>query len=383
MCYHERQMQKNTVNPFLLAGYNGPELFCDREAETSALVSALSNGRNVTLISPRRMGKTGLIHHAFNRIARTDKDCRCFYIDIFATQNLAEFVALFGKTVLGKLDGFSESAVRKLAGFFTSFMPRFSINPQTGAPEVTFDIRAGEAERSLTEIFDYIAKSGRQCRIAIDEFQQILDYPDKGIEALLRSHTQFAPNVTFIFAGSEQHLMDTMFSSAKRPFYQSAQKISLREIPIEPYREFAAAKFAAGGRNLPATVFDRVYGMLSGHTWYVQLVLNILYSRNKKNCADADVDDAVEGILKEESATYKTYCGMLPAGQLRVLRAVAMEKTVTSPTGSAFISRHGLGATSSVKLALKALCEKALILKNDNGEYSVYDRFFGLWLMRG
>ena len=376
-------MQRKPQNPFLVAGYNGPELFCDRETETATLVSALSNGRNVTLISPRRMGKTGLIHHAFNQITKADTDGRCFYMDIFATQNLAEFVALFGKTVLGKLDGFSESAMRKLAGFFTSFMPRFSIDPQTGSPEMTFDIRAGEAARSLAEIFEYLKKSGRQCRIAIDEFQQILDYPDKGIEALLRTHTQFAPNVTFVFSGSEQHLMDTMFSSAKRPFYQSAQKISLREIPIESYREFAADKFVAVGRKLPKAVFDRIYDMLSGHTWYVQLVLNILYSRNIKKCSDADVDAVLEGVLKEESATYKTYCGMLPTGQLRVLRAIAAEKTVTAPTGGAFISRHGLGATSSVKLAVNALCGKALVLKDDNGSYSVYDRFFGLWLARG
>ena len=48
-------------NPFLIAGYYSPEFFCDRERETKDLSDALYNGRNVTLISPRRMGKTGLI----------------------------------------------------------------------------------------------------------------------------------------------------------------------------------------------------------------------------------------------------------------------------------------------------------------------------------
>ena len=375
-------MQKNPPNPFLVAGYNGPELFCDRKEETATLVSALSNGRNVNLISPRRMGGTGLVLHAFNQITKKEKDARCFYMDIFATQNLAEFAALFGKTVLGKLDGFSESAMRRLAGFFKSFMPRFSIDPQTGAPEMTFEIRAGEAERSLAEIFEYLKKSRQQCRVAIDEFQQILQYPEKGVEALLRTQTQFAPNVAFVFSGSEQHLMDAMFSSAKRPFYQSAQKISLREIPLESYRAFAMEKFAAAGRRLPATVFDYAYGMLSGHTWYVQLVMNILFSRGAKHCADADVDAVLEKILREETATYKTYCGMLPTGQARVLRAVAMEKSVSTPTGSAFIRRHGLGAASSVKQAVDALCAKSLMLRDDEGNYSIYDRFFGLWLAR-
>ena len=49
-------------NPFLIRGYAGPEYFCDRTAETQQLVSAISNGRDVTLVAPRRYGKTGLVH---------------------------------------------------------------------------------------------------------------------------------------------------------------------------------------------------------------------------------------------------------------------------------------------------------------------------------
>lgn len=47
-------------NPFLISGYYSPEFFCDREQETGTILDALHNGRNVALIAPRRMGKTGL-----------------------------------------------------------------------------------------------------------------------------------------------------------------------------------------------------------------------------------------------------------------------------------------------------------------------------------
>jgi AAA+ ATPase superfamily predicted ATPase len=50
-------------NPFLTRGYAGPEYFCDRKEETRRLISAFENDRDVTLIAPRRFGKTGLIHH--------------------------------------------------------------------------------------------------------------------------------------------------------------------------------------------------------------------------------------------------------------------------------------------------------------------------------
>lgn len=50
------------INPFFTIGYGGPEYFCDKEAETAKLTETLTNGRNIALISPRRLGKTGLIH---------------------------------------------------------------------------------------------------------------------------------------------------------------------------------------------------------------------------------------------------------------------------------------------------------------------------------
>lgn len=102
---------------------------------------------------------------------------------------------------------------------------------------MSFSLQANEAEAGLKEIFEYMETSGRRCYIAIDEFQQITDYPEKGTEALLRSHIQFSPNVHFVFAGSKKHIMDAMFSSVNRPFYQSTQKLGLKEIPCETYCE--------------------------------------------------------------------------------------------------------------------------------------------------
>lgn len=72
-------------NPFLLYGYEGPEYFCDRKEETEEIVSSLRNGCNITLMSPRRYGKTGLIRHVFHKIKEQDPDAVCFYIDIYAT----------------------------------------------------------------------------------------------------------------------------------------------------------------------------------------------------------------------------------------------------------------------------------------------------------
>ena len=67
------------TNPFLVYGYAGPEYFCDRKEDTQKMISALQNGRNITLMSPRRMGKTGLIKNAFHQIRLEKPEAACFY----------------------------------------------------------------------------------------------------------------------------------------------------------------------------------------------------------------------------------------------------------------------------------------------------------------
>ncbi|MCL2100438.1 MAG: ATP-binding protein [Fibromonadales bacterium] len=373
-------MDTKPKNPFLISGYHSPAYFCDRVEETKYIISALQSGRNVSLISPRRIGKTGLIHNVFHSLNDQYRNLNCFYIDIFATQNLLEFTTILGKTVIGQLENKPQTIIKKISGFFKSFRPLFSFDAQTGMPTVSLDIKNEQAQNSLLEIFSYLKNSKKTIYIAIDEFQQITEYPEKGVEALLRSHIQFLPNVHFIFSGSKKHLMDAMFSSANRPFYQSTQKINLKEIDIKLYRKFAQGLFSKYKKKLPAEVFDFIYENLQGHTWYVQLVLNLLFALGKTDYSLQDAKDVINRILQEENATYKTYCELITKGQLLLLRAIAREQSVKSPFEQSFMQKNGLKAVSSVKLALKSLIDKTLILKDENGCFYVYDRFFSIWL---
>jgi len=368
-------------NPFLIAGYHSPRYFCDRELETEKIISALTNDRNISLISARRMGKTGLIQHVFYKLAEQDK-VHCFYIDIFSTQNLHEFVTLLGKNVIGKLDSNTDLMIKNITSILKSFRPSFTFDDVTGAPSISLDIQSQKTEVGLQEIFEYLKTSGKRCYIAIDEFQQITEYPEKGVEALLRSYMQFLPNVKFIFSGSKKHLMDALFSSANRPFYQSTQKIGLQEIPIDTYRLFAIEKFQENEKLISPSVFDSIYNMLSGHTWYIQFVLNQLFAQTKSEYTENDISIIINDVLKEENSTYKTYCELISKGQLRLLRAIAVEEKVSEPYETSFMQKHALTAPSSVRLALNALIDKSLVLKDDDGCYYVYDRFFSLWLTR-
>ncbi len=365
-------------NPFLISGYHSPEFFCDRETETATMIDALHNGRNVTLIAPRRMGKTGLIRHAFYKLKEQEPDIVTFYMDIYSTQSLGDFVRLFANTVLGKLDAAPQKALSRITKFIRSCRPVFTLDQLTGVPQVTIDISPAEEESTLGEIFEYLASSEKRCYIAIDEFQQIAEYPDKGVEALLRSYVQFLPNVNFIFAGSKQHVMQEMFMSSKKPFFQSTQLLTIGIIDREKYARFAMDHFTKHGTCLPKEVFDRVYDRFDGHTWYVQSLLNRLYGYDR----DVDIDlveYAERQIISELSYSYADLLKAYAAGPVRLMKAIAKEGCVKEVLSGDFISRHRLRAASSVNSALKKLLDNELVYPSENG-YIIYDRFMGEWL---
>ena len=365
-------------NPFLIAGYHSPEFFCDRKAESSTILEALYNGRNITLIAPRRMGKTGLIHHVFYQLKEQKSDVVTLYMDIYSTQSLGDFVRLFANTVLGQLDSVPQKALNRIGQFIRSCRPVFTFDEITGTPKVTVDVSPTEEESTLKEIFDYLGSSEKRCYIAIDEFQQIAEYPEKGVEALLRSYIQFLPNVNFIFAGSKQHVMQEMFTSSKRPFYQSTQLLTIGTVNRDEYADFAMAHFAKNNLQLPREVFDAIYDKFDGHTWYIQNLLNRLYGNNR-DVEMASITYAMEQIVAEQSYSYADLLKAYPAGHVRLLKAIAQEGCVKEVLAGNFISKHKLRAASSVSSALKKLVANELVYQTTDG-YIIYDRFMGEWL---
>ena len=366
-------------NPFLIYGYVSPDYFCDRIEETSQLISALRNGRNVTLMSPRRMGKTGLIQNAFYQIRQDYPEAACFYMDIFSTTCLNDFIIQFGQAVIGKLDNLSQKTLAAIGDFFKNCRLVFAPDALTGIPQATLDFQPSQAQATLKEIFAYLEHSGKECYIAIDEFQQITEYPEKGVEGLLRSYIQFLPHVHFVFSGSKQHLMTEMFGSTKRPFYRSTDKMTLAPISLEQYTVFAVRWMKAGGKEISAELFRKIYDRFKGHTWYVQYVLNRMYGQSVANLTEEQFNKCLIDIVRSEIDEYQRMYGMLTENQSVLLRAIAHERIVTAINGSAFVKKYGLKGSSSINAALKVLLDKEYVFKSDEG-YCVYDRFMELWL---
>ena len=369
-------------NPFPEYGYFGPEYFCDREQETEHLMEALLNGSNVTLMAPRRIGKTGLIHHTFERMKAKDKKIQCFYVDIFSTKSFNQMVQFIANAVMGKLDTPSQALKKKLNNFVSALRPTMAPDPITGMPTFSFAIAPEDARQSLQQVFDYMKESELPCYLAIDEFQQISHYTDIGADAYIRSIIQFVPNVHIIFSGSQQHLLADLFMSPKHPFFNSSQIMSIKEIDIDKYRDFANGFFARQNREVPANVFHYLYQAVDGQTWYIQKILNRLYRNPKEALTESTVLNAINTIIAEQEINYQNNYNLLTENQAKLLTAIALQGSVSAPMALEFTQRYLLPAASSIKMAIKSLVDKEFLYQDPQRGYLVYDRFFGMWLKR-
>ena len=378
-------MQFQPENPFLISGrYVSETYFCDREVETRELVSNISNWRNTVLSSPRRMGKSGLIEHTFAQSEIASR-YETFYVDIYATSSLDDLVLLLGKDITSRLQSRGSKLLERFFAAVSSIKAMLSADSITGMPSLELSLGdTVSSQKTLEQIFGFLEASEKPCVLAIDEFQQIADYPDgKKIIAAIRTMVQSCKQTRFIFAGSNRRMMGTLFNSPSEPFFMSCSPISLAAIDKTRYREFAMQHFSNRHKTLSRDCFDFVYDYFAGHTWYVQYVLNRLFEMTPESAtADRElVGEAVEYILGVFNVTYQNLLANFSEKQRSLLIAIAKERSVTGILSASFVKKYRLASSSSVQGALKALLDNETIVR-DGETYYIDNRFFSIWLSR-
>lgn len=369
------------VNPFVVTGKIEPEYFCDRVVESARLVKSITNGNNLVLISPRRMGKTGLIRFCYDKEEIRD-NYYCFFIDILHTTGLREFIHLLGKEIYETLQPRSKKMAKLFLQTLKSINGKFGFDISTGLPD--FSIALGDIEQPtylLEEVFKYLESADKPCIVAIDEFQQIAKYPEKNVEALLRSHIQKSRNCHFIYAGSERHMMQQMFLSSKHPFYRSADMLELKEIAREVYIPFVVENFKKSGKSITEEIVGAVYDFFRGHTFYIQKTFNESFADTPEggSCTMEIVRTAITALIDSYDTIFREILSNIPEKQKELLYAIALDGEASAITSAAFIRKHSLSSASSVQSAVKKLLEKDLI--TENGKiYAVSDKFLGIWI---
>ncbi|MDF1573058.1 MAG: ATP-binding protein [Bacteroidales bacterium] len=373
---------KTPQTPFPLTGYHGPEFFCDREQELEQLLSNIRGNQLTTLVALRRLGKTALIHHLFHHLG---KGYIKIYIDILPTESLNDLLNQLSTAMISQYSERSNIG-KRIWQLIRSLRPVISYDALNGAPQVMLKTTPVESKKTISEIFAVLEEQSKPVVIAIDEFQQILEYPEKQTDAWLRSVVQQLRNVNFIFSGSQQHLMTDLFTNPARPFFRSTSLLKIGKIDAESYAEFILGQFKKQAVSISAETVTEILNWTNLHTWYVQLLCSKVILTTEKTVTSGTWKKEAIKILKEQEFVFYGYREMLTKAQWGLLKAIARDITVYQPTSSEFIARHQLGNASTVLQSLRSLIDKELVYRelNENGEtyYGIYDILLGQWLLQ-
>ena len=369
------------INPFVVSGKIPKAFFCDRVNESEQLEKSLTNQLNVVLTSSRRMGKTALVDYVFDRPSIRDEYIT-ISVDILQTTTFREFIYLFGTAVFNTVATRSEKWRKQFVSILKSLSGSFGYDPVQNTP--TFDIRLGDIQQpeyTLLEIFQYLESVEKRCLVVIDEFQQITRYPEKNVEAILRTHIQKMSNANFVFSGSRRRLMEEMFFSAKRPFYQSAKPLRLEPINQKVYYDFASYHFSKAGKNITEEAFNHVYETFWGVTFYVQRLMKDAYIETLpgQTCDVEMVQRLIFDYICENDSHMREQLSFITEAQKELLYAIHAEGQVQSITSATFNKKHRLRSPSSTQSAALKLLEYDLITRKEK-VYSLSDPLLSLWL---
>jgi AAA+ ATPase superfamily predicted ATPase len=370
----------NPISPFPTTGYYGPKYFCDRELETNKILSMLNGGESCLLLGIRRLGKTALIRHVMGQLP---KGWNGIYLDILHTENEKDFLNSLASGLLQSIPEKSPFG-KKVWDFVKSLRPTLSFDALSGIPQVGLDVK--DSPRQVRDIFQFLGQQETPIVVAIDEFQQIGNYPEQNTDAWLRGLIQSLPNVRFIFAGSQQHILSSMFSDPGRPFFKSASPLKLEKIDQAHYTDFIESKFVEAGRHISLPVIEQMLDWTMCHTYYVQLLCNRVFLTGEKEVTETLWHQEASRILQEQEPFFFHYRSLLTLQQWKLLKAIANKKEVMEPTSKAFVSGNQLGSPATVLRSLEALQAKELVYKeyrNDGKEFfAVYDVLFQRWMER-
>ena len=377
------------ANPFIYGEIVTAGAFTDREGEREKLAADLAAGQKVFLISPRRYGKSSLIRHVMQTLARDG--LLTVELTVASSSSYVSFLEAYAQALVT-----ADTPVGRLRRWVGELLHgvrpelRLDVDP-TGDTSVALGFpavrTARDTARLAAEVFALpgrIAAARKQrVAIALDEFQAISTFDGGSVEHALRAAVQTQRDVGYVFAGSEPSLMDRMLEP-RRPFYKAGPVLRLGKIDTAVFAGFIEARFTASGikpqEDLGAAIVELAGNVpydiqrLAHETW------DDVKSAGRRTVGVDDLHRSLTRLLGEQNTIFEEAWQRLTLSQRAVLRALVLEegREILSADVRA---RHRLSGTSSVQSALAALTRQDIVMKEE-GRYVVADSLYREWVAR-
>ena len=348
--------------------------FCNRTEELSRLTMYIEHHRPVLLVSPRRYGKTSL---ALRAIESTRLPYA--HIDLFSSvdeQDIERAVLKGVGSLISKLESLPKKALKLASELFEGTHIRVVLTQIGVEVEISRDNDKKPAYR-IQEILEKLEKLSlkvnKKMVIFFDEFQCIREIAtDHALEGVFRQMAQQTKAISFIFSGSNRHLLNELFEDRNRPFYKLCERITLDRISEEKYiPHIQAAAKTKWKMHFSAEELSAIFNKSQRHPYYVNLLCSRLFTKKEKPNIE-EINRLWSQYVIEERSNVASEIDLLSKNQKKLLIMLARERGTNAPLGQVFIRVSNI-SKATVEQSLGFLQKRDYVYQNDMGCYKVLD----------
>jgi AAA+ ATPase superfamily predicted ATPase len=375
-------MAKQDVNPFQFGVVVDDKAFCNRTEEIAYLKTQIKNGYSSWLYSPRRFGKTSLVDKVFREV----KNTKCIYLDLYNISSKDDFCRKYSRIIAKELFNWKDDITKltsKLSNAFSNLSPTVSFD-ESGNPSFSLNIHRIEEQEDIETILDVPGKISRKYSkricIAFDEFQEISRI-DPFMLHWMRSSFQRHREISYIFLGSKQSLMEEIFTSSNSPFYEFAAKMNLSVIGRDELYTFIKRNFKENSLSISEHTINAILDKSECQPHFTQYFASVVYDLIKGGSKQEDESFTelwMRKIILPQIDVFQDIYDQLTNSQRAALQAIASSGGEGIFSESAKI-RYDLPVSSSLNEALKALQKKGLIYKSTDA-YRITNPILKEWL---
>jgi hypothetical protein len=212
--------------------------------------------------------------------------------------------------------------------------------------------------------------------VVFDEFQEVAKYSEKGFEKRLRKVIQEHHHISYIFSGSQKHILIEMFDSAKRAFHKMARSYPLENIEMQHYVEWAQKLLKKKMVNVDKKIIIDIVERCDYQPMYIQQFLFDLWRCDTVNLAM--LDEIQKSIIVSQKNQFIALWNLLTQNQKKALRLLA-ETGGKSIYAAEQLQRVGFNSGSVLQRALMSLVEKEILSKNTTFKFQ--DAMLKKWVL--
>ncbi|MEI6885944.1 MAG: hypothetical protein WCO02_15735 [Bacteroidota bacterium] len=366
-------------NPFSYGKTVDTPFFYGRTKELEEIKLSMRNASNLIMYSPRRYGKSSLVLKALKDLEAEGHPT--VYLDFFKISSKEKFIELYARELMRPLSNW-EKGLRWIQGLVRGIQPVMGLD-QSGSPELKLSIDPLQTARAFEDVIGIPTTTNpKKCWVIVfDEFQEIEKLNGESFEKELRASFQHHRNASYVFLGSQRHLLLNMFSRKDRAFYNFGKLYRLAKPSETDSAAFLTKRFLNGGYEVPALLIKRIVEQTHNIPYYIQYLGAELWetSRLSGKNPEAVYQDALDRLLLNQADFFHGIRSQLTAFQSRILSAVAMQGYGSYETE--FLQKHRLFPTSSIQKAYKRMVDLDILEKVEN-RFLLTDPFFELWVKR-